>query len=85
MIAAWKNGDVKVLDAELLDSVRNQPEVYRALIIRRNENFASAIGDLVNDRRNYLIVIGALHLVGPDSVLHMLARDGVTSRQVEGR
>lgn len=85
MIAAWKTGDVKVLDAELLDSVRNQPEVYRALIIRRNENFASAIGDLVNDRKNYLIVIGALHLVGPDSVLHMLARDGIPSRQVDGR
>jgi len=85
MITAWKAGDVKVLDTELLDSVRAQPEVYRALIIRRNEKFASAIGDLVNDRKNYLIVIGALHLVGPDSVLHMLSRDGIPSRQIEGR
>ncbi len=85
MIAAWKTGDVKVLDAELLDSVRDQPEVYRALIIRRNENFASAIGDLVNDKKDYLIVVGALHLVGPDSVLHMLARDGIRSRQIDGR
>jgi len=85
MITAWKAGDVKALDTELLDSVRAQPEVYRALIIRRNEKFASAIGDLVNDKKNYLIVIGALHLVGPDSVLHMLDRDGIPSRQIEGR
>jgi hypothetical protein len=85
MIAAWKTGDVKALDAELLGSVRDQPEVYRALILRRNENFASAIGDLVNDPEDYLVVVGALHLVGPDSVLHMLARDGIPSRQIDGR
>lgn len=85
MIAAWKAGDIRVLSSDLLDSVRNQPEVYRSLIIRRNENFASAIGALVNEPKDYLIVIGALHLVGPDSVLQMLARDGIRSRQIEGR
>lgn len=85
MIAAWKTGDVKALDADLLDSVRSQPEVYRALIVRRNEDFARAIGNLVNDREDYLIVVGALHLVGPDSVLRMLDRDGIRSRQIDGR
>ncbi len=84
MIAAWKAGDVRALDADLLGSVREQPEVYRALIVRRNEHFANAIGDLVNGRKNYLIVIGALHLVGPDSVLRMLERQGVASRQIGG-
>lgn len=83
MIAAWKTGDVRTLDADLLDSVRDQPEVYRALILRRNENFARAIGGLVDDSKDYLIVVGALHLVGPDSVLRMLARDGIASRQIE--
>jgi uncharacterized protein YbaP (TraB family) len=85
MIAAWKTGDVKALDADLLESVRSQPEVYRTLIVRRNENFARAIRGLVNDRDDYLVVVGALHLVGPDSVLKMLTRDGIQSRQVDGR
>jgi signal transduction histidine kinase len=84
MIAAWKAGDVRALDADLLGSVREQPEVYRTLIVRRNEHFANAIGDLVNGRKNYLIVVGALHLVGPDSVLRMLERQGVASRQIGG-
>lgn len=84
MIAAWKSGDVRALDADLLDGVRDQPELYRTLILRRNENFARAIGGLVDDSKGYLIVVGALHLVGPDSVLHMLARDGIASRQIEG-
>ena len=85
MITAWKSGDVRALDADLLGNVRDQPELYRALILRRNEHFARAIGELVYDSRDYLIVVGALHLVGPDSVLVMLARDGIRSRQIKGR
>ena len=85
MIDAWKSGDVSAMDEDMLGSVRDQPEVYRTLIIRRNENFARVIEKLVDDSRDYLIVVGALHLVGPDSVLRMLARDGIRSRQIEGR
>jgi hypothetical protein len=84
MISAWKTGDVQALDEELLGGVRDQPEVYQALIVRRNRNFAAAIRELLDDRQDYLIVVGALHLVGPDSVLGMLARDGVRSRQIAG-
>lgn len=84
MIAAWKAGDTQTLDADLLGSVREQPEVYRALIVRRNERFADAIGDLADGKQDYLIVVGALHLVGPDSVLRMLERAGIRSRQIEG-
>jgi len=82
MIADWKAGDIQALDAEMLGSVRDQPEVYRALIVRRNEHFAEAIGRLVDGKKNYLIVVGTLHLVGPDSVLKMLERKGIDSRQM---
>ena len=84
MIAAWKAGDVRALDEDLLGSVREQPEVYRALIVRRNERFADAIGGLLDGKKDCLIVVGALHLVGPDSVLRMLERQGVASRQIGG-
>ncbi len=84
MIAAWKAGDVPALDREMLDSVREQPEVYRSLILRRNEAFSQAIAALANDSKDYLIVIGTLHLVGPDSVLNMLAKDGLKTRPVKG-
>ena len=83
MIAHWKAGDVRALKADLLDNVRDQPELYRLLIVRRNEYFARAIGRLQNDPKNYLIVVGALHLVGPDSVLRMLDRDGIRSVQID--
>ncbi|MEO7386847.1 MAG: TraB/GumN family protein [Gammaproteobacteria bacterium] len=84
MIKAWKTGDVDALDEDMLDSVREQPEVYRALIVRRNENFAKAIGNLVDRQDDYLVIVGALHLVGPDSVLRMLGRKGIATRQIKG-
>ena len=82
MITAWKSGDVAALEGDLLASVREQPELYQTLILRRNEGFARTIGQLVGDRQDYLVVMGALHLVGPDSVLKLLARQGIASRQV---
>jgi hypothetical protein len=84
LITAWKAGDVRALEEDLLGSVREQPELYRTLIVRRNEQFAEAIGGLVDASQDYLIVVGALHLVGPDSVLRMLEREGVGSRQIGG-
>lgn len=85
MIAAWKAGDVPTLNHEMLDSVREQPEVYRSLILRRNEAFSRAIAELANDSNDYLIVVGTLHLVGEDSVLNMLARDGLKTGPVQSR
>ena len=85
MIAAWKAGDSPALEREMLDSVREQPEVYRSLILKRNEAFSRAIAELANDSQDYLVVVGTLHLVGADSVLGMLAREGLETRPVQSR
>ena len=69
----------------MLDSVRDQPEVYRSLILKRNEAFSRAIAELANDSQDYLVVVGTLHLVGEDSVLNMLDREGLKTRPVPGR
>ena len=69
----------------MLDSVREQPEVYRSLILKRNEAFSQAIAGLANDSQDYLVVVGTLHLVGEDSVLNMLAKRGLKSRPVPDR
>jgi uncharacterized protein YbaP (TraB family) len=85
MIAAWKSGDSPALEREMLDSVRKQPEVYRNLIVKRNEAFSRTIADLADDSQDYLVVVGTLHLVGADSVLNMLARGGLKTRPVQSR
>jgi len=82
MITAWKAADLVALDRDLLAGVRDQPEVYRALIVERNEHFAATIRELARDDRDYLVVMGTLHLVGPDSVLGMLEETGIGARPI---
>jgi uncharacterized protein YbaP (TraB family) len=85
MIAAWKAGDSAALEQQMLDGIREQPEVYRNLILKRNEAFARAIARLANGPQDYLVVVGSLHLVGADSVLGMLAKDGLKTRPLQNR
>lgn len=83
-LGAWRVGNTERLNKALLDGIRAQPEVYESLVLRRNKNFARAIAGLANGSQNYLIVVGALHLVGDDNVLKMLLTYGIGSRQIRG-
>lgn len=74
IVAAWKAGDLAAMEHELLDSVTTQPELYRRIVVERNRNWVRQIEQLKHDRRNYLVVVGTLHLVGPDSVIRLLSR-----------
>ena len=37
---------------------------------------------MTRERKDYLVVVGTLHLVGPDSLIRMLDRAGYSPRQV---
>lgn len=82
IVASWKLGDSRALETEFLDNLRSQPELYRRLVVDRNRDWARQIERLLDDRDDYLVVVGTLHLVGPDSLLTMLQRAGYTVRQV---
>lgn len=76
IVAAWKAGDLAAMEHELLDSVARQPDLYRRIVVERNRDWARQIERLKQDRRNYLVVVGTLHLIGPDSVIRELSRNG---------
>ena len=81
LIAAWREGDVKAL-AQLLSREFNQfPDLYRPLTVDRNRRWAPHIEALLNERDDYLVVVGALHLVGRNSVIELLEKDGYTVTQ----
>ena len=79
---AWRNGDLNFLESETLAQMQAFPELYEALVVARNRDWTRQITDLLDDRQDYLIVVGALHLVGEDGVPNLLARRGNTIRQV---
>lgn len=82
VIEAWRNGDVATLEADLLDSIEQYPELYEALVTARNRRWADSIAALLDDDENYLVIVGALHLVGDDGVPNLLAGKGLPVRQL---
>ena len=82
MLDAWKHGDEKTLRRTAFRQMEQNPELYKSMILDRNKRFAAGIEKLLGERRDYLVIIGAGHLVGRDSVLRMLRKDGHRTRQL---
>jgi len=82
MLDAWKHGDERALRKTAFRQMERNPELYRALMVDRNRRFSRGIERLLGERENYLVILGAGHLVGRDSVLAMLRRDGHRARQL---
>jgi uncharacterized protein YbaP (TraB family) len=66
---AWRNGQLETLTKDLLGDFDDFPELYESLVTRRNAAWTDEIERMLGDGRRYLVVVGALHLVGSDSVI----------------
>lgn len=83
IVTAWKAGDTRSMEQEFLREFKDEPELYRRIVVDRNSKWAEELRAMARDRQDYLVVVGTLHLVGPDSLIHMLARMGYPARQVQ--
>lgn len=74
---AWARGDVDRLGALLTEDIREAgPEVYAALLTRRNATWTTEIDTMMRGKGRIFIAVGAAHLVGPDGVPAMLRAKG---------
>lgn len=74
----WMEGDLDGLEATALSPLRAaSPEVYRRLIVERNQRWARQIEARLKGHGVTVMVVGAGHLVGPDSVPVMLRARGL--------
>jgi uncharacterized protein YbaP (TraB family) len=76
MVAAWRDGELESLGAELLDEFAEFPGLYETLVTNRNNAWVPALERMLADGRRHLVVVGALHLVGPDNVVELLRERG---------
>jgi hypothetical protein len=76
LLRAWRAGDTAALARLLSDEFDEDPDLYRALTVDRNRAWVGRLADLLDDRDDYLVVVGALHLVGRDSVVDLLRKRG---------
>jgi uncharacterized protein YbaP (TraB family) len=82
LIAAWRRGDTDFLETFMLDGIRENTELYEAIVARRNRAWADDVVALLDDDEDYLLVVGALHLVGDDGLPALLRQRGVATRQM---
>jgi len=82
IIKAWASGDVKAMESALLQSMREYPEVYQRLVSDRNRGWIPKIESYLSQSENYLIVLGAGHLAGKDSIIEMLKAKGYSVEQL---
>ncbi len=83
IVDAWRQGDARALENLLLEGLDDQPEVYEQVLVQRNRRWTKAIIDMTDDSRNYLVVVGTLHLIGKDSVQNMLNETaGIKTHQI---
>ncbi|MGB6449268.1 MAG: TraB/GumN family protein [Steroidobacteraceae bacterium] len=76
MVGAWRDGDTGALEKALHEGFDQFPALYQALTTDRNRKWLAEILPLLRDHQDYLIVVGALHLVGHDGVIELLERRG---------
>jgi uncharacterized protein len=77
LVEAWRSGDVEVLAKELSGDVGRFPGLYDAIVRQRNRRWAAELAELASGKKRYLVVVGALHLVGGDSVVDLLRQRGL--------
>lgn len=82
LVQAWRYGDVDTLEQGLLESFAEHRELHDALVTNRNIRWVEQIGELLDDSDDYLVIVGAMHLVGDDGVPNLLAEKGVRIRQL---
>jgi uncharacterized protein len=76
MVAAWRIGDTRTLEQLLDEGFRDFPDLYRVLTSDRNRKWMATLVPLLNGPQDYLVVVGAMHLVGKEGLVALLRERG---------
>ncbi|GAB2507004.1 TraB/GumN family protein [Pseudoxanthomonas sangjuensis] len=77
--AAWRSGDADtLLDEMAAEMKRDYPRLYRRINVERNDRWTLELAGRLDgsDPGDVLVVVGALHLLGPDGVVEKLRAKG---------
>jgi uncharacterized protein YbaP (TraB family) len=78
LVESWAAGDVEAIETIGVQPMREgSEELYQALLVRRNTNWADQIQTMLEGSGTVFIAVGAAHLAGDDGVQDILERRGV--------
>lgn len=79
---AWREGDIDTLDKVALKQMREEfPASYEDIIVNRNADWLPQIEAMIADPGTELVMVGALHMVGPDGLISRLRAKGYAVTQ----
>ena len=80
---AWRSGDLDQLKELGITPMQEMDEtVYRQLAVDRNNAWMPNLLSLFNNQQKELVLVGALHLAGEDSLLKLLSDKGYQIQQM---
>lgn len=81
MVHAWQRGDTAWFENQMNSEWGREPALYESMLIARNRKWIAKIEALLGEDRNYLVIVGTGHLVGRNSIIELLKKDGVGATQ----
>jgi len=75
-VSAWRRGDTQALEKLLNEDFQDFPDLRRRLTVDRNRRWLEKILPMLSANQDYLIVVGALHLVGTGGLIDLLQKQG---------
>lgn len=82
LLKAWHAGDTATLEQVLKADFGPYPAIYQSMLVTRNHNWAPQLETFLSSGKQYFVVVGALHLVGPDGLLERFRKDGYKVEQL---
>lgn len=86
LVAAWQQGDEVAL-AKIIQASAGKDKISqkltRLLFDERNVGMSKKITTLLNSGKKVLVVVGAGHFVGQNSILDILQKEGYQVRQIK--
>ena len=85
LIKYWQIGDITSIDSLLQESLANDPgalEIYDKIAYERNRAWLPKVLSLINSDRDCIIIVGAAHLIGDQSLIDLLLAKGYAAEQL---
>jgi len=81
MADAWSRGETKTLEKLLFTATNTSPELHKRLLVDRNQAWVEPVEACLKQKTSCFVVVGAAHLVGPDSLVELLRKKGYSVEQ----
>jgi uncharacterized protein YbaP (TraB family) len=83
LVGAWRAGNSRKLADLLSEEYATAPALYTTLVSDRNRRWMPHIEKLLKSDKNYLVVVGTLHLVGKGGLLELTKARGFEAKQLQ--